>query len=61
MYSEFYIPVNGGTEKNLFWKKILDYSEKNIDENVLMIGDFNSCTKEDSANRTDYNPNDLIN
>jgi exodeoxyribonuclease-3 len=26
-----------------------------------MIGDFNSCTKEDSANRTDYNPNDLIN
>ena len=56
-----YIPVNGGTEKNLFWKKFLDYTEKNIDENVLMIGDFNSCTKEDSANRTDYNPNDLIN
>jgi len=24
------------------------------------MGDFNSCTKEDSANQTDYNPKDLI-
>ena len=55
-----YIPVNGGTEKNLFWKNILDYSEKNIDKNVLIMGDFNSCTKENSANGTDYNPKDLI-
>jgi exodeoxyribonuclease III len=55
-----YIPVSGGTEKNLFWKKILDYSSKNIDKNVLIMGDFNSCTKDDSANGTDYNPKDLI-
>lgn len=55
-----YIPVSGGTEKNLFWKKILDYSERNIDKNVLIMGDFNSCTKEDSANSTDYNPKDLM-
>jgi len=56
-----YIPVSGGSEKNNFWNNILNYSKKNIDENVLIMGDFNSCTKEDSGNRTDYNPNDLIN
>jgi len=47
-----YVPVSGGTEKNLFWKRILDYSEMNINENVQIMGDFNSCTKEDSANQT---------
>jgi exodeoxyribonuclease III len=56
-----YIPVSRGTEKNLFWKKILEYSKKNIDKNLLIMGDFNSCTKDDSANGTDYNPKDLIN
>ena len=55
-----YVPVSGGSEKDMFWKRILDYSEINIDKNVLITGDFNSCTKEDSANRTDYNPKDLI-
>jgi exonuclease III len=34
--------------------------EKNIDKNIMIMGDFNSCTKEDSANGTDYNPKDLI-
>jgi len=55
-----YVPDQVGTEKNLFWKKILDYAEKNIDNNVLIMGDFNSCTKEDSANGTEYNAKDLI-
>ncbi len=27
---------------------------------MILIGNFNSCTKEDSANQTDYNPKDLI-
>ena len=27
---------------------------------MILIGDLNSCTKEDSANQTDYNPKDLI-
>lgn len=30
-----------------------------MDKNVLIIGDFNSCTKEDSANKTEYNPKEL--
>jgi len=55
-----YVPVSGGAEKNLFWKKILDYSKENADNNVMIMGDFNSCTKDDSANQTDYNPKDLI-
>ncbi|WP_431062673.1 endonuclease/exonuclease/phosphatase family protein [Methanobacterium sp.] len=55
-----YVPDQAGTEKNLFWKKILDYAEKNLDKNVLITGDFNSCTKYDSSNKTEYNANDLI-
>ena len=55
-----YVPVSGGAEKNLFWKKILDYSKENADNNVMIMGDFNSCTRDDSANQTDYNPKDLI-
>lgn len=30
-----------------------------MDKNVLIIGDFNSCTKKDSANKTEYNPKEL--
>jgi exonuclease III len=55
-----YVPDHSGAEKNLFWKKILDYAEKNIDKNVLITGDFNSCDKEDSSIRTEYNSKDLI-
>ena len=55
-----YVPVSGGSEKNLFWRRILDYSQEHVDKNVMIMGDFNSCTKDDSANQTDYNPKDLI-
>jgi exodeoxyribonuclease-3 len=55
-----YVPDQLGFEKNSFWKKILDYAEKNVDKKVLITGDFNSCTKEDSANKTEYNAKDLI-
>ena len=55
-----YVPVSGGSEKNLFWRRILDYSKENVDNNVMIMGDFNSCTRDDSANQTDYNPKDLI-
>ena len=55
-----YVPVSGGFEKNLFWRRILDYSQEHVDKNVMIMGDFNSCTKDDSGNQTDYNPKDLI-
>jgi len=55
-----YVPDKAGTEKNLFWKKILDYAEENVDKKVLITGDFNSCTKEDSGNQTEYNAKDLL-
>ena len=54
-----YVPDRLSTEKNLFWKKILDYAEMNLDKKVLITGDFKSCTKEDSANGTEYNSDDL--
>ncbi len=55
-----YVPDSLGDKKNMFWKKILDYAEKNVDKKVLITGDFNSCTKEDSANGTEYNAKDLM-
>ena len=55
-----YVPDTLGTEKNMFWKKILDYAEKNVEKKVLITGDFNSCTKEDSANGTEFNAKDLM-
>lgn len=33
---------------------------KKIDKNELIIRDYNSCTKENSINRTDYNLKELI-
>lgn len=55
-----YVPDQLGIEKNLFWEKILDYAEKNNNKNILITGDFNSCTKENSSNKTEYNAKDLI-
>ncbi len=55
-----YVPDTAGTEKNQFWKEILEYAQKNEDKKVLITGDFNSCTKEDSGNQTEYNAKDLL-
>ena len=55
-----YIPDKSGYQKNLFWKKILDYAKKHIDNKVLITGDFNSCTKTDSSNKTEQNTQDLM-
>ncbi|MDO9045521.1 MAG: hypothetical protein Q7U35_09470 [Methanobacteriaceae archaeon] len=54
-----YFPAQVGKEKNDFWKKVLEYSEKNSNKNILITGDFNSCNKDDSENMTEYNPQDL--
>jgi len=54
-----YISDSLGTEKNLFWKKILKYAEMNVDKKVLITGDFKSCTNEDFAYGTEYNADDL--
>ena len=42
-----YVPDQPGAPKNLFWNEILDYAKINIGNNVLITGDFNSCTKEE--------------
>lgn len=55
-----YVPDQPGEEKNLFWNKMLEYAENNIQENVLITGDFNSCTKEDSSNATEYYAKQLM-
>ena len=55
-----YVPDKSGTQKNLFWKKILDYAKKHVNNKVLITGDFNSCTKADSSNKTEYNAKDLM-
>ncbi len=55
-----YVPDTSGVEKNQFWKKILDYAEKNNDKKVLITGDFNSCNKEDTGIKSEYNSKDLL-
>lgn len=55
-----YVPDQPGADKNTFWNKIIEYAENNIHENVLITGDFNSCTKEDSSNATQYHAKDLM-
>jgi exonuclease III len=42
-------------EKNLFWKKILEYAQGNLNKKLMITGDFNRCTKEDYSNESDYN------
>lgn len=49
-----YVSDQQGANKNIFWQKILEYAEVHNQENVLISGDFNSCTKEDSSNGTEY-------
>ena len=55
-----YVPNQPGIPKNLFWERILNYAKMNIENDVLITGDFNSCTKDDSSNRTEYYTKDLI-
>ena len=54
-----YVPDQPGVNKNIFWQKILDYAAEHNHENVLITGDFNSCTKEDSSNGTEYYAKEL--
>ncbi|MDP3066710.1 MAG: hypothetical protein Q8N08_08225, partial [Methanobacteriaceae archaeon] len=55
-----YVPDQPGAQKDLFWKKILEYAKEHREENVVIIGDFNSCTTEDSSNKTEYYAKDLM-
>ncbi len=54
-----YVPDKMSKIKNDFLKKVLDYCKNHIHENVLLMGDFNSCTKEDSSNNNEFNAKDL--
>lgn len=49
-----YVLDQPGAYKNSFWQKILEYAADRKGENVLITGDFNSCTNEDSSNGTEY-------
>ena len=55
-----YVPDQPGAEKNKFWKRMLEYAKNNIEKHVLITGDFNSCTKEDSSNATEYYAKELM-
>lgn len=55
-----YVPDQPGAKKSSFWNEIIEYAENNLCENVLIAGDFNSCTKEDSSNSTEYYAKDLM-
>ena len=50
-----YVPDNQGMEKNLFWKKILEYARENFNKKVMITGDFDRYTKEDSSNESENN------
>ncbi len=54
-----YVPDQPGAMKNTFWQKILEYAAANKNKNLLITGDFNSCTKDDSSNGTEYYAKEL--
>lgn len=54
-----YVPDQPGSRKSSFWQKILEYAASNLGENVLITGDFNSCTPDDSFNGTEYYAKEL--
>lgn len=56
-----YVPTGSADQryKDKVWQRILKYAEKNMDKPAIITGDFNSCTSENSENKTEYNPNDL--
>ena len=53
------IPVSEGL-KRIYLVKNFRLLKKHVNENVIIMGDFNSFTKDDSSNGTVYNPKDLI-
>lgn len=57
-----YVPT-GSKDKNYkhsVWQKILRITTNNQRIPSIIVGDFNSCTKDDSMNQTEYNAEDLI-
>lgn len=56
-----YVPTSANKSyKDIFWQRILNYAEKNMDKLAIITGDFNSCCSEDSENKKEYNPEDMI-
>lgn len=56
-----YVPTGSKDKKfkDLIWQEILQFAQENKDTTCIITGDFNSCTKEDSMNKTQYNAAEL--
>ena len=58
-----YVPTGSKDKrfKDAVWQKILQFAQKNKDIPCIISGDFNSCRKEDSMNKTQYSAAELEN
>lgn len=56
-----YVPTASKDKKfkDAVWQKILQFAQENKNIPCIITGDFNSCTKEDSMNSTQYNAAEL--
>lgn len=56
-----YVPTGSKDKrfKDAVWQKILKFVDENKDVPSIITGDFNSCTKADSMNKTHYSATEL--
>ncbi|BDZ68780.1 hypothetical protein [Methanobacterium ferruginis] len=56
-----YVPTGSKDKrfKDAVWQKILQFAQENKDVPCIITGDFNSCTKDDSMNETQYSADEL--
>ncbi len=56
-----YVPTGSKDQrfKDAVWEKILQFAQENKDIPCIISGDFNSCTKDDSMNRSEYSADEL--
>ena len=56
-----YVPTGSNDKrfKDAVWQKILKLAQENCKTPCIITGDFNSCTKNDSMNRSHYSADEL--
>lgn len=56
-----YVPTGSKDKrfKDAVWQKILKFAQENRNTHCIVTGDFNSCTKNDSMNRSHYSADEL--
>lgn len=56
-----YVPTGSKDKrfKDAVWQKILKFAQENHNTPCIITGDFNSCTKNDSMNRSQYSADEL--